>query len=72
MRKLSDLIAAAYEALCLVLNSLRNPLLLAIRLYWGWQFAQDGWGSLRISTGSRSSSRAWACPLPGLRLSWSR
>ena len=42
MQKLS----AAYEALCLVLNSLRNPLLLAIRLYWGWQFATDGWGKL--------------------------
>jgi putative oxidoreductase len=24
----------------------RCPLLLAIRLYWGWQFAQDGWGKL--------------------------
>jgi len=39
-------LAAAYEALCLVLNSLRYPLLLAIRLYWGWQFATDGWGKL--------------------------
>src|SRR3954451_19084521 len=39
-------LAAAYEALCLVLNSLRNPLLLAIRLYWGWQFGTDGWGKL--------------------------
>jgi putative oxidoreductase len=39
-------LAAAYEALCVVLNSLRNPLLLAIRLYWGWQFATDGWGKL--------------------------
>lgn len=28
------------------LNHLRSPLLLAIRLYWGWQFAQDGWGKL--------------------------
>jgi len=28
------------------LNSLQSPLLLAIRLYWGWQFAQDGWGKL--------------------------
>jgi putative oxidoreductase len=27
-----------------LLNRLQNPLLLAIRLYWGWQFAQDGWG----------------------------
>jgi putative oxidoreductase len=39
-------LAAAYEALCVILNSLKNPLLLAIRLYWGWQFATDGWGKL--------------------------
>ncbi len=25
---------------------LQSPLLLAIRLYWGWQFAQTGWGKL--------------------------
>lgn len=29
-----------------LLNSLESPLLLAIRLYWGWQFAQDGWGKV--------------------------
>jgi putative oxidoreductase len=29
-----------------VLNALQGPLLLAIRLYWGWQFAEDGWGKL--------------------------
>lgn len=46
MRKPADMFATAYEALCLVLNSLRSPLLLAIRLYWGWQFATDGWGKL--------------------------
>jgi putative oxidoreductase len=39
-------LAAAYEALCVILDSLKNPLLLAIRLYWGWQFATDGWGKL--------------------------
>jgi putative oxidoreductase len=39
-------LAAAYEALCVILNSLKSPLLLAIRLYWGWQFATDGWGKL--------------------------
>ena len=42
MRKLT----AAYEAFCVILNSLKNPLLLAIRLYWGWQFAVDGYGKL--------------------------
>jgi putative oxidoreductase len=39
-------LAAAYRAFCVFLNSLKNPLLLAIRLYWGWQFATDGWGKL--------------------------
>ena len=29
-----------------MLALLQNPLLLAIRLYWGWQFAQDGYGKL--------------------------
>src|SRR6266700_5995 len=29
-----------------MLSYLQSPLLLAIRLYWGWQFAQDGWGKL--------------------------
>jgi putative oxidoreductase len=27
-------------------NYLQSPLLLAVRLYWGWQFAQTGWGKL--------------------------
>jgi putative oxidoreductase len=26
---------------------LRSPLLLLVRLYWGWQFAQTGWGKLQ-------------------------
>jgi putative oxidoreductase len=28
-------------------NSLQSPLLLAIRLYWGWQFTESGIGHLR-------------------------
>lgn len=46
MGKIMNTFATAYEALCVVLNCLRNPLLLAIRLYWGWQFWTDGWGKL--------------------------
>jgi putative oxidoreductase len=29
-----------------LLNHLQSPLLLAIRLYWGWQLIQSGWGKL--------------------------
>ncbi|MDE3163531.1 MAG: DoxX family protein, partial [Acidobacteriota bacterium] len=35
-----------FARLTSLLNRLQNPLHLAIRLYWGWQFAQDGWGKL--------------------------
>jgi len=35
-----------YQLLIRVANSLQSPFLLAIRLYWGWQFAQTGWGKL--------------------------
>jgi putative oxidoreductase len=28
------------------LSHLQSPFLLAMRLYWGWQFAQTGWGKL--------------------------
>jgi putative oxidoreductase len=38
--------AVAYGGARIFLNKLQSPLLLAIRLYWGWQFAQDGWGKL--------------------------
>jgi len=29
-----------------VASALQSPLLLAVRLYWGWQFAQTGWGKM--------------------------
>ena len=29
------------------ISLLQSPFLLAVRLYWGWQFAQTGWGKLR-------------------------
>jgi putative oxidoreductase len=27
-------------------NALQSPVLLVLRLYWGWSFAQTGWGKL--------------------------
>ena len=45
MKFVSDL-KNAYLGCAALAARLHNPLLLAIRLYWGWQFAQDGWGKL--------------------------
>ena len=42
----STRIAAAGDWLTRAANHLQSPLLLAVRLYWGWQFAQTGWGKL--------------------------
>ena len=46
MAKIVDMGISAYGGLASLLNSLQSPLLLAIRLYWGFQFVQDGWGKL--------------------------
>ena len=46
MKKFVDLLGSAYDRCVLVLKRLQSSLLLAIRLYWGWQFTQDGWGKL--------------------------
>src|SRR5579859_5310186 len=46
---MSNIVNAAsktYNGFASILNRLQSPLLLAIRLYWGYQFMQDGWGKL--------------------------
>lgn len=35
-----------YARLAALVSYLQSPFLLAVRLYWGWQFAQTGWGKL--------------------------
>ncbi len=37
---------SASSLLVRLASALQSPLLLVVRLYWGWQFAQSGWGKL--------------------------
>jgi putative oxidoreductase len=39
--------ALGYEALIKAASSFQSVFLLVVRLYWGWQFAQTGWGKLQ-------------------------
>jgi putative oxidoreductase len=39
-------VAKLYGSAVTLLNYAQSPLLLAIRLYWGWEFIQDGLGKL--------------------------
>jgi putative oxidoreductase len=43
MRKVLE---SYYGLLIRLGSSLQSPFLLAVRLYWGWQFTQAGWGKL--------------------------
>jgi len=46
MTSFTGRIGSIHSGFVSLLNRAQSPLLLAIRLYWGWQFAQDGWGKL--------------------------
>jgi putative oxidoreductase len=35
-----------YSRSSIFASYLQSPFLLAVRLYWGWQFAQTGWGKI--------------------------
>lgn len=39
-------LARLYARFSKVAAYLYSPFLLAVRLYWGWQFAQTGWGKM--------------------------
>lgn len=43
---INALVSRGYGLLIKVGNSLQSPFLLLVRLYWGWQFSQSGWGRL--------------------------
>ena len=46
MKKLIDLFAKVYGWLICGASLLQSPLLLVMRLYWGWSFFQTGKGKL--------------------------
>jgi putative oxidoreductase len=55
----------AYSLLVLWASKLQSPLLLIIRLYWGWQFCQTGWGKLHTHDKVTEFFMSLHIPLPG-------
>lgn len=45
-KKPLGLIPRVYRRYQLASAALESPFLLLVRVYWGWQFAQTGWGKL--------------------------
>jgi putative oxidoreductase len=46
-------------------STLRSPMLLAVRLYWGFQFAQTGWGKLHNLPKITAFFASLNIPFPG-------
>lgn len=64
--EIKNTITKAYSALMGIGNSLQSPLLLAVRLYWGWQFMQTGLGKLHNIPHVTQFFTSLGIPLPGL------
>ena len=55
-----------YALLIRTASSMQSPFLLAVRLYWGWQFVQDGWGKLNHLAKVTDFFTSLGLPAPGL------
>jgi putative oxidoreductase len=54
-----------YAAAVRICNSLESPFLLFVRLYWGWQLMQSGWGKLHHLEKVTDFFRSLNLPMPG-------
>src|SRR5271170_5435746 len=46
MSRASVLVRKLHDRFVKAMCSLQSPFLLVVRLYWGWQLSQNGWGKL--------------------------
>ena len=49
-----------------VAGRLQSPFLLLVRLYWGWQFAQTGWGKVNNIEKVTNFFTTLGIPFPGV------
>jgi len=66
MQKAFHLLQNAYDSFASIAARTQSPLLLLIRLYWGWQFAQSGWGKLHRLDQVAQFFATLGLPAPGL------
>lgn len=72
-QRITNLAVSGYRTLVHSASSLQSPFLFAVRLYWGWQFAQTGWGKLHNLAKVTDFFTSLGIPAPGLNavaVSW--
>lgn len=60
-------IASLYAYFSKAASWLQSPLLLVVRLYWGWQFMQTGWGKLQHLHRVIGFFQSLGIPFPGIQ-----
>jgi putative oxidoreductase len=64
VKNLAALIAKSYGWLACGASLLKSPLLLVIRLYWGWQTSLSGYGHLTHVPDMIENFKKWHIPFP--------
>jgi putative oxidoreductase len=62
MKKLLEV----YERFAVLVSYLQSPFLLVVRLYWGWQLMQSGWGKLHHLDKVTDFFTSLNLPVPGV------
>lgn len=65
MSTLQNQILRLYDGFLRVVSSLQSPFLLAVRVYWGWQLSQNGWGKLHNLPHVTEFFASLGLPAPG-------
>jgi len=63
---MTKIVEKLYRLLIAAASSLQSPFLLFVRLYWGWQLEQSGWGKLHNLDKVTEFFTSLGLPAPGL------
>jgi putative oxidoreductase len=63
---MTEQFSRCYQILNRFAGALQSPFLLLVRLYWGWQFIQTGWGKLGNLEKVTGFFTTLGIPFPGL------
>jgi len=65
MRNIFEFFRKTYDYFVKAMSSTQSLFLLAVRLYWGWQLAQNGWGKLHNLANVTQFFSSLGLPAPG-------
>ena len=64
MNKLSSKVRPLHDQFFALISYLQSPFLLFVRLYWGWQLAQSGWGKVHHLSNVTEFFASLGLPMP--------